>query len=497
MRKADCKINVDSRLTECEGRFRAFFEHSPFAIVVIDPETSLPADFNEAAYAQLGYSREEFAAMRVQDYDVLETPEQIQAHARKILKYGKTEFETRHRTKAGEVRDVAVNASVLKIGGKEYIYCVLRDITGRKRQEEALAESEAKYHALFYNMVDGAAYHRVVVDENGEPVDYVFLDVNRAFERQTGLKREEVIGRRVTDVIPGVRDAKPDFIGIYGRVALTGRVVEFETYGEALDRWFSISAYSPRPGYFVSIFIDITEKKKAEEALRFEKNKFTSILSAMSDGVYITNRNCDIEYINPVLEKQFGLVAGRKCYAFFHGRGSICPWCPNERVFRGETVRWEWTDPKSGRTYDLIDTPLRNPDNSISKLEILRDITERKRAEEDLRRAKDELEERVSERTSELSALNESLLREIATRTRAEEELTRTNAALQESLKKVRLLSGLLPICAACKRIRTEKGHWQVVESYIESHSDAEFSHSICDDCARKLYPEEFKEKAG
>lgn len=83
--------------------------------------------------------------------------------------------------------------------------------------------------------------------------------------------------------------------------------------------------------------------------------------------------------------------------------------------------------------------------------------------------------------------------RDITKRKETEEELKEKNIALQQSLNRIKQLSGLLPICAACKRIRTERGYWEGIEKYIAGHSEAEFSHSICDECAQRLYPEEFK----
>ena len=77
----------------------------------------------------------------------------------------------------------------------------------------------------------------------------------------------------------------------------------------------------------------------------------------------------------------------------------------------------------------------------------------------------------------------------MSTRKRAEEDREHLIAELQEALAKIKSLSGLLPICAACKRIRDDKGYWEQIERYVEAHSEAEFSHGLCPECARKLYP--------
>ncbi len=88
--------------------------------------------------------------------------------------------------------------------------------------------------------------------------------------------------------------------------------------------------------------------------------------------------------INPVLVKEFGEYEGRKCYEYFHSRTTSCPWCKIQDVLNGETVRWEWKSERNNKTYNLIDTPIRNADNTISKLEIFRDITEHKKMQEQL-----------------------------------------------------------------------------------------------------------------
>jgi PAS domain S-box-containing protein len=120
----------------------------------------------------------------------------------------------------------------------------------------------------FAAMPAAYALHRVVVDARGYPNDYVFLDVNPAFERQTGLKRGDVIGKRATEVIPGMGDKGRQWITNYGRVALTGQPMEFEDYAAPLRRWYSVQAFSPRRGYFITIFQDISERKQAEASQR-------------------------------------------------------------------------------------------------------------------------------------------------------------------------------------------------------------------------------------
>ena len=120
---------------------------------------------------------------------------------------------------------------------------------------------------------------------------------------------------------------------------------------------------------------------KSEKQTKFEKEKLENIFNAIEDGVYIVDKKFNIEYINRHLLKDFGEYKGEKCYEYFHNRNDVCPWCKNDEVFDGKSAHWEFYFTISQKHYDIIDTPLQNPDGSISKLELLRDITDQKAIE--------------------------------------------------------------------------------------------------------------------
>jgi signal transduction histidine kinase/CHASE1-domain containing sensor protein len=137
----------------------------------------------------------------------------------------------------------------------------------------ALSESENRFRVLFENAINGVALHEIVLDENGDPVDYIFLQANPGFEKHTGLQVADVVGKRATDVFPGIE--KIPFTDIYGKVALTGEPITFEQFFPPLQRYFIINAYQVGTGRFATIFLDITEQKRSEE----EKNKLQAQLA--------------------------------------------------------------------------------------------------------------------------------------------------------------------------------------------------------------------------
>ena len=169
----------------------------------------------------------------------------------------------------------------------------------KNRQNWLYGKARNAIRHLFEHMQEGVAYCRMIF-ENGEPKDFIYLMVNDTFETLTHLTG--VVGKRVTEVIPGISESDPELFQIYGRVALTGEPHKFEMYVKALGQWFSISVYSPKPQYFVAIFDVITERKEAEAKLR----SLVTTIEQTAEAIIITDLDGIIQYCNPAFEKNTG-----------------------------------------------------------------------------------------------------------------------------------------------------------------------------------------------
>ena len=190
---------MNLKLMDSEQRYHALFNEAPLGVLVIDPQSGKPVEFNDVAHTQLGYSREEFSKLCVPDFEAKES-EEISAHLARIVRKGGDEFETKHRTKSGEIRDVLVNARAVELAGKPFLYCVFHDITEIRRVQEALMKSETQYRQLVNVAQEGIW----VLDRYDRTVF-----VNPRMANMLGYAESEMVGKNLFDFVAKLKSNKP------------------------------------------------------------------------------------------------------------------------------------------------------------------------------------------------------------------------------------------------------------------------------------------------
>jgi diguanylate cyclase (GGDEF)-like protein/PAS domain S-box-containing protein len=210
----------------------------------------------------VGKTDYDFVEKELADFFRLNDREAMAAGKPRINEEWITYAEDGHRGLLEVIKTPMRDASGRLVG----VLGVGRDITEHRQAEDAVRKSEQRYRSLFDNMLEGYAYCRMLY-EDGRPQDFIYLEINEAFCRLTGLR--DVIGKKVSEVIPGIRDSNPELFEIYGRVARTGKPERFEAYVKPLKIWFSLSVYGAGEDCFVAVFDNITERKAAEAQIEF------------------------------------------------------------------------------------------------------------------------------------------------------------------------------------------------------------------------------------
>ncbi len=255
-------------LARSEERFRKVFEKGPVGMLMVGPDLKL-VKANRFFCEMMGYSEEELIGRVIKDITFPDDLEESERMAVRLIggEIPNFRIEKRYVRRNGEIIWATLTATVIHTdeGGMLYGLGMIEDISERKKAGEALRSSEERYHSLFENMLEGYAYCRMIF-EHDLPQDFVYLDVNRSFEGLTGLK--DVVGKKVSEVIPGIRETSPELLETYGRVALTGKPERFEIFIGSLGIWFSISVYSTEKDHFVAVFDNITERKQREREMK-------------------------------------------------------------------------------------------------------------------------------------------------------------------------------------------------------------------------------------
>lgn len=289
---AMAKLESDQALLESEKDFREIFNSTTEAILIHDAETGKVLDVNETMLKMYGFAtKAEALEHTISDFSEGEETDSL-ARALALVKKASTEgpqvFEWLGKKSNGKTfwTEVVLNRSM--ISGKNRVLAVVRDISERKRMEEALNSYTERYRLLFDEMIEGFALHEIILDDKNVPVDYRFLDVNPAFETLTGLNKSNLIGHTVKEVLPGTENY---WIEKYGDIALHGGDLRYENFASELGKWYRVIAYCPKFGQFATVFEDITNKKKGDLALQESEEQFRSTFEQTAIGMCMVSIN--------------------------------------------------------------------------------------------------------------------------------------------------------------------------------------------------------------
>jgi PAS domain S-box-containing protein len=256
-----------------EIRYRRLFEAARDGILIVDPVTRKITDANPFMTELLGYPHKELVGKELWEIGLLKDERASQAAFRELQKKHFIRYEDLPlQNKKGQRHEVEFVSNLYRENGHEVIQCNIRDITERKRAGDALRQSEERYRNLFNSIDEGFCIIEIIFDRHKKPVDYLFLEVNPSFEKQSGL--HEATGKRARELVP---DLEAYWFAIFGKVAATGKPKRFVHEARALDhRWFDVYAFclgGPRNPRVAVLFNNITERRKSEQALLTAKNK--------------------------------------------------------------------------------------------------------------------------------------------------------------------------------------------------------------------------------
>lgn len=264
-----------------KNKYRSLFENMELGVVYQDSSGKI-IEANPAASLILGISQEELKKLTSED-DIWQAIREDGSHfpgkahpSMRALSTGRVVKNVKmgiynHRIKKRIWLLITAVPEFREGEKKPYrVFTTFNDITNQYIAEKKLAESETKFRSLFENGPIGVAYHRMIYDKQGNPIDYYFLDANEHFIKLTGVDPR---GKLVTEAFPGIENDPADWINTYARAAKYGETVRLQQHLESNDRWYDIVGYQSSLDHFVAAFLEITDQKKKEFELEYLKNK--------------------------------------------------------------------------------------------------------------------------------------------------------------------------------------------------------------------------------
>lgn len=372
-----------------EQTFRLLFLNHPIPMAIFDLKTLAFLQVNKAAVEQYGYSRAEFQALTLKDILSSEDIAYLLENAKKDRPPLKRSGEWRNRLKDGRFIDVEVTSLILKFEGREAVLVMTQDITERKQAEERLTESEAELRALFASMKDAV----LMIDRDG-----VYRKIAPTNPGLLVKPPDELIGKNLRDFFPP--EQAETFITVIRQVVDTQQSlqIEYELPIEERMVWFSTSISPMDADSTLWVARNVTERKHTDAALRESEERYHTLFDRMMDGIYRSTHEGRFVDVNPAMVKMFGYASKEEMLAVDIKKELY--FAPEERGSHILDTGQEETEVyrmrrKDGSEIWVEDHGYYVHDEQGRRIYhegMLRDITQRKQAEDELRHAKDLLE---------------------------------------------------------------------------------------------------------
>lgn len=448
---------IREALEESEDRFKTLADSTPIAVLLYQDDRWI--FMNRAAEEITGYSGKELVAKNFWGIVHPDFVDLVRERGERRQRGDHTigRYEIKIIKKDGSEKWVNVTGANTTIGRKTAGVVSLIDIDDYKRAEAAIKASEEKFRSLFDNAVEGV-FHTSLKGK--------LLEANKAWARMFRYHSVEEALDDLTDITHQLYVDPADRTKALYLLKKKGHINEFECRLYRRDKtifWAVINARLaalPDGTPCIQGFIaNINRRKLAEEVLRESEERFRLLVENAPEGIFVQTSG-QFAYVNNAAVRLFG---GEKS-AVMIGQPVLSRMHPDFHDIIRERIRSLNVEHKAApvieQRYLRFDgTPF---DVEVSAVPIVYD--------------------------NEHGAL--VFFRDISDRKRAEEERERLLDELKAALAKVKVLSGFIPICAWCKKIRDDRGYWNQIESYIKEHSEAEFSHSICPECMEKIKKE-------
>ena len=288
---------LSKKLKSSQKKFFTLFKESLDPIVIVDPSTQKFIEFNQMALELYGYTKEEFAELRVSDLDVMFDMEEIKKHQESLLKKGWDRFVTKHKTKEGDVKDVVVNVVTINLDGATYLYGTFHDITKEKEYEENLQRLINQQEALMKIRTTGFVHLK----------ERHFLWTNEKFEEMLGYEKGELQNKDARLIY--VNDEEYEKYGKEGYEALSqngvysGEIRGIKKDGTFITLLASLTKLNVKGSEALGVLMDITKEKEQQILIENQKEELEAIFNVSKDGIAILDLESNfLEFNDAFLE---------------------------------------------------------------------------------------------------------------------------------------------------------------------------------------------------